>query len=78
MYHRKRSQLQHKVELPIQLRIVMAKKRNKQAVQPQKNEAVLANKLIAEAIELINMYEATETANKKTRRTAVGYSKVIY
>jgi hypothetical protein len=78
MYHRKRSQLQHKVELPIQLKIVMAKKRTKQAVQPQNNEVVLANQLIAEAIELINKHEATETANKKSKRTFVGHSKAIF
>jgi hypothetical protein len=78
MNHRKRSQLQHKVEQSTLLKIVLAKKRNKHATHPQTNEADLTNKLVAEAIELINMPDAEEITTRKTRRTAVEYTKAVY
>jgi hypothetical protein len=78
MNHRKRSQLQHKVELSTLLRIVMAKKRNKHVEQSRNNEVNLADKLVEEAIELINTLDAKGAVSIKSGRTTVGHTKAVY
>jgi hypothetical protein len=78
MNHRKRSQFQHKVELPTLLRLVMAKKRNKHVKQSQNNEVNLADKLVAEAIELINTLDTEGAANRKSSRITLEHTKAVY
>jgi len=77
MNHRKRHRLQHKVELPTLLKIVLAKKRNIYSTSLS-SKVSIASQLATEAIELAQRCDIAIIVNNKKKRTVLESTKAVY